>query len=451
MKRWLCILSACVAGLMFTACSGEKSTTTTSKESTTTGTVSAAPGGKTNVEFWHYFTGEHAKVLGELVKRFEQDNPDVHVNLVYQGKPLDLSQKLSGSFATNPPNNPAMATVYENWTSDYVSKGLMDAVEDHFAGPDGLTSDSIQDIIKVFRDGNTWNGKIVTMPFNKSIYVLYLNQNKLAEAGFTTAPKTRDEFGDAICKTTKRDASRVVTYGLGVAPVSEAFTTQFYAGGGSYFDDKGNPSFDGPDGLAALTFLKNLKVPESYLYVTTDYMDAPLGNGQIAMFVYSSASFPFVKKSVGDRFKSGIAPIPGPADKDSRYLMQGTNLGIFKGRSEAERNAAWKLVKFLTNTQNAVQWVTKTGYMPIRYSMLKDADMQSYMSANPNYATAAGLVLSDKGKQEPRMAEWEGIREDLNNMVDRVLNKGGDPAAELATAKTKVIERMKRSGKAVLQ
>lgn len=406
-----------------------------------------APAGKIKLEFWHYFSDSHLKALNDLIAQFQKDNPNIEVTPVYQGRAQELLQKLQSSLAATPGNNPVLSTVYENWTSDFVTKGLLDPVEDHFAGADGLTPAEQNDIVKVFRESNTYNGKMVTMPFNKSIYVLYVNVDRLKQAGFTTAPQTLAEFKDAIKKLTVRQGRRVATYGLGVAPTSEAFTTLFFASGGEYFDKSNQPVFDSPEGAAVLNFLKDLQFPDKHLYVSTDYMNTPFGNQQVAMYIYSSASFPFNEKAVAGKFKWDVAPIPHLEGKEPRYLMQGTNIAIFKNRSQAERDAAWKFLKFLTSTKSAAYFETRSGYMPIRYSVLGNPEMQAYMANNPRYAMASSLVLGDKGKQEPKMAVWEGIRNDLNAMVDRVLSRGADPKAELAAMKQKTLEWLKRSDK----
>ena len=405
-------------------------------------TPAAAPDGNVTVEFWHYFTRDHERALKDMIATFEKDNPGIKVRTVFQGNPQQLSQKLSSALAATPPNNPALATVYENWTADYVAKGYMDPVEDYFGGPDPFPQQDRDDIVKVFREANEYDGKWVTMPFNKSIYVLYYNADMLAKAGFTSAPATLEEFGDMVRKTTVREGTRTKVFGLGTMPASEAFTTLFYALGGDFIGPDGRAAFNSPEGLRALTFIRDLQHPEKFMYVSTEYMSTPLGNGQIASFIYSTASFPFVEKAAGDQFRWEVAPVPGDPAREPRYVMQGTNIGIFKTRPESERTAAWKLLRFLVQTEQCVEWATRSGYMPIRYSMLEHPKMKEYVAQKPQYALASSLVLKDLGKQEPKIAPWEGIRSDLSNMVDRVISTGADPATELAAAENKANERL---------
>ncbi|MBX7246425.1 MAG: ABC transporter substrate-binding protein [Candidatus Sumerlaeaceae bacterium] len=396
------------------------------------------------LEFWHYLNQAHEAVIKQIIADFEKENPGITVRSIFQGNPQQLSQKLSGALAATPPNNPAISLVYENWTSDYVSKGYLDAVENYFSGPDGLSQDDINDFVKVYREANTFEGKMYTLPFNKSMYTMYLNEDMLAKAGLTTAPKTLDELKDAIKKMTVREENRTKTFGMGLIPASEAFTSLYFACGGEYMDDKGNVTLNNPEALKALSLLHDLQYPEKYLYVSTDYMSTPFGNQQIALFIYSSASFPFNDKAVGGKFKWTVAGIPGDPAKPPRYVMQGTNIAIFKSHSEAERKAAWKFVKFLTSKDSSVRFATQTGYMPIRYSILSDPRMKEYMDKNPRYATLSNFVFNDLGKAEPKVAVWEGVREDISQMVDRVLSKGTDPAQELKDTEAKARERVAR-------
>lgn len=402
---------------------------------------------KTVIEFWHYFGGDHVKLIKEFIAEFQAKNPDVEVRQVFQGRPNELSQKLQSAFATSPANNPVLATVYENWTSDYVAKGLMDPVENYLNGPDGLSQAEQNDFVKGFREANTWNGKWTTMPFNKSIYLLYANMDRLKKAGFTTAPRTWTELREAIVKCTEKDGSRTTTYGIGVQPQSEAFTTLYFAAGGDLIDARGNVAFDNPLGVSVLKFWQELQYPTRHLYVDSNYMDAPFGNNQIAMFIYSSASFPYVNRAVGTKFEWVVAPIPCMEGKEPRYVMQGTNLGIFANKSESERKAAWRFVKFLVQRENCVRWATSTGYMPIRYSMLDDPTMKQYMASNPRYAVAASLVVQNKGKQEPSLAVWEGVRQDMGRMVDDVLNRRADPQKVLSETAKRAQERIERARK----
>ncbi len=407
--------------LLLAACAGDSSKNVTS----------SAAG--TSLEFWHYQTGVQADAINDLLKKFEVANPTISVRGVFQGNPNQLKQKLDSSFASGTNNNPAVSLVYESWTDDFLQRGYIDPIQKHVDGPDGLSAEEQKDFVKAFLAGNTWDGKLVTLPFNKSIYMMYMNMDLMRKEGFTTAPASQTELADAVRKLTVRKDARTATYGMGVIPKGEAFTTLLFANGGELVSADGVPQFDSPQALQVLRYLKGLQYPEKNLYVNMDYMSVPFANQLIGTFIYSSSSLPYNTSGAAGKFDYKAAPIPGTPGAEPRYLMQGTNIAIFANKPEEERKAAWKLVKFLTSPDNATYFVTHSGYMPYRYSMLNQPELKKHLNEHPDYAVASELVLTDKGKQEPKMREWEGIRTEIDTMVDQLLSRpDSDPAALLA-------------------
>lgn len=408
------------------------------------GTGAAPSAEKTKVTFWHYFSEEQSKPLKELIAKFETANPDIQVQAYFQGFPLQLRQKLEASFASQPANNPTLSTVYENWTSAFHAKGLMEPVANYVGKPEGPKAADIDDIPTAFREANTWDGKMVTMPFAKSVYLMYVNKQRMEKAGLTTAPATQADFAAFAAKATERPAAggRPKTYGVGIQPTCDTFTAFYLARGGDFFDPAGKAALAGEEGVGVLAMMRDLNKRDSpSAFVNIDYMSTPFGNQQIAAYVYSSASLPYNAKLSAGKFDVVTAPIPGDPEK-GRSVMQGMNLGVFKNRPDAEKKAAMRLVTFLSEPANAVVWETRAGYMPIRKAVLAEPLMKAKMESDPAYGVAAGIVLADKGRQEPKAAEWDAIRIDLTAVVDRVMNQNADPKKELTALCAKIDAKM---------
>lgn len=433
MKYFLYRILAGFTAIAFVAgCAGDKSKNKTGSSA------------RTVLEFWHYQTGPQGKAINDLLKKFEVANPTISVRGVFQGNPNQLKQKLDGSFASGTDNNPVLSLVYESWTDDFLQRGYIDPIQNYLDGPDGLPPEEQKDFVKAFLAGNTWDGKLVTLPFNKSIYMLHMNMDMIHAAGYTTAPATQAALADSIRKLTIRKNDRTATYGMGVIPKGEAFTTLLMARGGELVSANGTPQFNSPQALEVMQYLKNLQFPEKNLYVNSDYMSVPFANSLIGMFIYSSSSLPYNTSGAAGKFDYQTVPIPGIAGVEPRYLMQGTSIAIYANKPESERKAAWKLVKFLISPENAAYFVTRSGYMPYRYSMLDEPELKKHMAENANYAAASRLALSDKGKQEPKMSAWEGVRMDIDTMVDQLLSRpDSDPAALLAELQTKAESKLK--------
>lgn len=399
--------------------------------------------GVTEIEFWHYQSGPQGAAIDDLLRQFEKAHPDVRVRGAFQGNPGQLKQKLDGSFASGTNNNPAVSLVYENWADDFRARGYLDPVENHFGGDTPFSADDRKDIVGAFIEGNTWDGKLVTLPFNKSIYLLHLNVDLMQAAGFTTAPATQHQMADFIKKATVRQGQKTTAYGMGVMPKGEAMTTLMLAGGGAFTDAAGKPTLNSPQALAALELLKSLQYPERHLYVSPDYMSIPFSSRLIASFIYSSASLPYNERAAKGKFTYEAAPVPAVEGASPRYLLQGTNIAMFANKSDKERAAAWKLIRFLTTAESATYFCTRSGYMPYRYSMLAQPEFQKYLADNPSYALGARLVLNDQGMQEPKVRAWEGIRTEIDTVVDKTLARpDSDPKALLNELQRKAEEKM---------
>jgi len=234
---------------------------------------------------------------------------------------------------------------------------------------------------------------------------------------------------------------------MGVIPKGEAMTTLLLAGGGDLVDSAGQPHLNSPEAVAALQWLRELQYPDKCLYVNTDYMSVPFSSKLIASFIYSSASLPYNQEaSQKGGFEYQAVPIPGVAGKTPRYLMQGTNIAMFANKSKEEKSAAWKVIRFLTSPENGAYFCARSGYMPYRYSMLEQAELKSYMAAHADYATAARLVLSDQGVQEPKVRAWEGIRQEIDKVVDQALSRpDADPVALLNDLQKQAEKRLRQN------
>ena len=74
--------------------------------------------------------------------------------------------------------------------------------------------------------------------------------------------------------------------------------------------------------------------------------------GDVSMFLQSSAS----ARDVIDNapFRSRYCILPHPEDKEREgVVIGGASLWMIDGKPEAEQNAAWEFMKYLTNTRSS--------------------------------------------------------------------------------------------------
>jgi len=397
---------------------------------------------RVTVTFWHAMGLQHSKILNEIIAEFERQNPDIHINSIYQGGYDSLLTNLTASCTAH--TNPVISQMYESWTTRFLEYGLLEPVEDLASKYGGLSKESRQDIVRVFIEDNSWDGKLITLPFNKSAYVLYYNKDAMKEIGMVDekgegrAPVTWEEMRDACIKYTRRDESGTTRFGFGIRPFIEGYTTFLFRAGGRYLDSRAKTvTFTNEAGRLTMDYLINLTTKDKVAYIEPTYLDRAFGGERIAMYVSSTASLPYTEKAVAGKFQWDTAPIPYPAgrEKVARTLFQGTNIGIFNNHSPEKIKAAWRFLAFLTNTESATTWSVGTGYLPIRYSVLGTPDMKEYLRKNHRYK--APISLLDNGIFESRVITWEPMRTVITDYFEAALNGGRSPDETLALMKEK--------------
>jgi len=113
------------------------------------------------------------------------------------------------------------------------------------------------------------------------------------------------------------------------------------------------------------------------------------------------------------------APLPGPTGPGAS-IAGGSSLAIF--RRSPRKDAAWKLVEFLSRPQVQQRFYRLTGNLPSRRS-----------------AWAAGLAQDPRARAfrdqlervrpVPKVPEWERIANDLRLVIEKVV-RGDIPAAD---------------------
>lgn len=76
----------------------------------------------------------------------------------------------------------------------------------------------------------------------------------------------------------------------------------------------------------------------------------------------------------------GVARIPHAAGKDPKVISQGPSLTILDHQDENRRLASWLLWKFITNSENSLDWAINSGYSGVRYSNYESDEYKEYFS-----------------------------------------------------------------------
>lgn len=386
-------------------------------------------GAVVTVRFWHAMGGPLGAVLNEMIDEFNGSHPEIFIKSESMGSYEALKQKILASIVAK--NQPDLAQAYEAWISTLMGgNALVDLGE---LDPD--FSGELEDFFPVLVENSRYGGRLMSLPFNKSVPVLYYNKDLFRRAGLDPErpPRTWDEFSDC-CRVLTRDLTgdgKPNQWAFKFTDHATYFECLLIQNGGEIYDPETQSMlFNSAAGEEALQYLVDLvrkyRIADFYLSGYQHQVD--FAAGETAMIVTSCVSRTFMQRQL--KFDWGIAPLP--ARKQRGSLVYGTNIVIFSRSSERRQRAAWEFIKWFTNPENSTRWALRTGYVPIRRSSLGLEMMQEEFRNRPD--SRVPVEEMEWAFFDPRMARWLQIREYLNDAVKAALLGKSTPRESLAKA-----------------
>jgi ABC-type glycerol-3-phosphate transport system substrate-binding protein len=404
-------------------------------------TVARAGAAPVTITFWHGMNGSEPGTQGgslqTLVEQYKQVAPNVTIELdftPYTGN--ELQQKVTGAIVAR--NTPDLVQAFESDVAAWYKAGAIAPLDDYVKN--SLTAADLDDIQKALLDSGRfaqYENRLLSFPFNRSIYVVYFNKPELTKAGFPDGPKTWDDVTAACAKI----VADMPCYA--VQPSPDSFIPVVWGWGGQVISsDLKHAMFNGPEGLSALTFdVTNIKSKAAYLSKGFDWQN-DFGAKKVAMSPPTTiAGDPFIAKAVNDAFEIGMAPIPTAPGKPVRSLFSGTNLAVMKSTPEKQQ-AAWDFVKWLTETKQSAYWTVQTTYLPVRKSALDEQMLKDFIARTPRFKVALDMIPT--GAAGISVAGWTDARTYLQDAITAADSMTVDPKQALDDAAKKSDEALAR-------
>ncbi len=209
----------------------------------------------TEILFWQAMGGPLGDALEELVQKFNDTHPNIHVKSVNMGNYTALSQKLMASLQTG--NQPDVAQAYEAWIANMLEGDVIVPIEELINEDPNFGQEEMDDIYPVFINSNKMDGKLVSFPFNKSVMVQYYNKDMLFQNDMNPdiPPKTWEEFR-RYCKILTQDTDgdgKMDQFGTTIKINAWHFENLLLQAGGKIMsEDNLTPLFNSKEGVQAL-------------------------------------------------------------------------------------------------------------------------------------------------------------------------------------------------------
>ena len=340
----LAACTAVTAALALTACSSDAATSPTQN-------------GVTTITFWNSYTASDRPFVEELVRRFNDSQESVVVDMTIQPNDV-LTDTLLPAYGAG--QGPTIVTLDASLLPSYVDQGVLQPVDDFYA--DGRLD--VDTLPQASLQATTYDGQQWGVPFGATPTMLYYNKTLFAAAGIDEPPTTMDELAaDAVALS---DAAAGV-FGLAI-PDREApsvwATLMWSEGGGIVSEDGTHSTFGDPESIETVTRWTNLMRDQGISPVGLNGVDADslFGAGKSALLING----PWVSAGFAEAgLDYGIVPVPAGSATQTAVAIS-TNVHLSADANEQEKAAAYDFLEFWNSTDSQTFWSVSTGYPPNR-------------------------------------------------------------------------------------
>jgi len=387
LSRWV-LPALLVTAMLLAACSPKATPTKApaTKAPATKVPATKAPAKKVEIKIFYPVAVDApiAKILNKYIADFEAQNPNISVKPVFSGGYGDVKTTIQTTI-NGGGTPPALAVMLSTDLYDLINAGYIAPMDRYISSMKNGQS-YLNDFFPAFLANSRYDGKIWSIPFQRSAVVMYYNADLFKKEGLQP-PDSWESWAAAAQKLTVRNGDQVTRWGLEYPSGWPYWLFQPLAlgNGQNIFKSPTEVAFNNPKVIEAVQFYIDLShkykaMPEG---VQKSWGNAPadFAKGAAAMIVHSSGSLNGILKQA--KFNVGVMPIPGHEKGTYASVPGGGNFYIFKGVPQEQQDAAWKFIEFVTQPKYAADFSINTGYIATRQSAYDIQAMKDYIKKVP--------------------------------------------------------------------
>ncbi|MBN1312704.1 MAG: extracellular solute-binding protein [Anaerolineae bacterium] len=326
-------------------------------------------GAKHTLRYWTVLSNVDGDIMNDLVKQFTDENPDIAVESL-QGIG-DFIQKMQAASISD--TAPEVVLMRHTYLGPFALKNMLSPIEPSEMESAGIVAEDY--------DPTVWNftqfeGQQYTIPMDVHCIGLYYNTKLLADVGFNEAPKTTDEWLEAVTEVAKKDD--LVGYGtFALGAGAQQYLTWFWYGvqrcfGGEMLSADGTKAaFNTPEGIAAAQWMVDMQQKGN-----PENADAAglLRSGQGATFADGtwgvSLYFDEERSSAAPDVEAAVTPV---YDLNNPAVWGQSHQFAIPARSNPDpelREATFKFINWMS--EHSVDWA-KAGQIPAHNASREEA------------------------------------------------------------------------------
>lgn len=372
------------------------------------------------VRFWAM--GREGEVVAELLPEFERAHPGIRVEV--QGVPWTAAHaKLLTAFAGG--SMPDLFQLGNTWIPELAALGALVPLDRRVAGSVEIDAG---DYFPGIWDTNRIEGALYGVPWYVDSRLLFYRRDLLAEAGFEQPPRSWSEWRRALAAISRRPGGSGHALLLPLDEFEPLLALALQQPEPLLREDGRYGNFRSAGFRRALGF---------YLEMFERGWAPPVASTQVANVwsEFDRGYFAFHITgpwNIGE-FKRRLPPerqgtwmtasLPGP-DGPGASTAGGSSLVLFRGSTH--KDAAWRLVEYLSRPDIQRRFHALTGNLPPRRGTWTDPVLAGDVHAR------AFLDQLERARPAAKVPEWERIATEMQHVAARAVNGelGLDEAVE---------------------
>jgi multiple sugar transport system substrate-binding protein len=371
-----------------------------------------------------------------LIEAFEEDEPDIDVQLVEASDRDDLVARLSSSLAGGSP--PDLFLMNYRFYGQYAARDVLEPL-----GPYVEDSNKFEegDFYPQALDAFRWQDELMCLPQNISSLVLYYNKDLFErfkvepptdgmhwnELVLKAQSMTRDKQGQPVRGADpdlpQSGTAQAEIYGLGVEPVIIRLAPFVWSNGGDIVDDKQAPTrltLDTPEAKEAINGLFALRtifgVVPTDQEVEAEDDESRFANGRLAMFLDSRRAVPMFREAA--KFDWDVVSLPH-YDKPATILHSDA---YCMTKDSKAKEAAWRFVEYANGPEGSPV-IAKTGRtVP---SLKEVAESDAFLDPTQKPANSRAFLDAIPTIQNvPTISTWPEIEDVTDGLLENGMYLG---------------------------
>jgi len=413
----------------------------------------------TEVQWWHSMTAVNGEWVNDLAKGFNASQTDYKIVPTYKGSYDESMTAAVAAFRSG--NAPAILQVFEVGTATMMaSKGAIVPVAKVMKDA-GQKFDPKAYISAVGGYYTAPNGEMLSMPFNSSTTVFYINKDAFKAAGLDTskAPSSWPEVALAAAKLKASGHKCPLTIAWQGWTQLESFSAwhnvEFATKSNGLAGLDARMKINSPLHVRHIENLSNMAKQGLFVYKgRANVPEATFISGECAMITTSAGFYGNVKKNA--KFAWSLAPLPYYPDvpgAPQNTVIGGASLWVMSGKKADEYKGVAQFFNYISSPQVQSESHKRTGYLPITTAAFELTEKSGFYQQNPGTDVAVNQMIrkvTDKSRGI-RLGNYVQIRTIEDEELEQVW--GGKKTAKealdsIVTRGNVLLERFEKANKA---